>query len=216
MNTELNAGNGHRRNSSNVRGSLSRRQSEQGAGAAATTNGEHDENGMRLKWDEANLYLNEGQMGGKMKITEPKTPYAKNYDPTEDEEEIANINAGELNVDELDMSKAKPRGRKASGSRARDNEIPGLDLGEPEMDPLNRQDSEGERKVQVDSEYKDQDGNRHGEEDMADMTMAEREKHKKFEEMRKKHYEMKNIKDLLGSVSLTIRVQHSLTFLQPP
>ncbi|KAK4501687.1 hypothetical protein PRZ48_007496 [Zasmidium cellare] len=196
MNTELNAGG--RRNSSNVRGSLSRRQSEQGSGTATTTNGDHDEGNPRLKWDEANLYLNEGQMGGKMKITEPKTPYARNYDPAEDEEEIANINAEELNVDELDMSKAKPRGRKASGSRARDNEIPGLDLGEPEMDPLTQQDSEGERKVQVDSEFKDQDGKRHGEEPEEDMTLAEREKHKKFEEMRKKHYEMKNIKNLLG------------------
>ncbi|KAF2172810.1 hypothetical protein M409DRAFT_62496 [Zasmidium cellare ATCC 36951] len=198
MNTELNAGNGNRRNSSNVRGSLSRRQSEQGSGPAPATNGDHDEGSMRLKWDEANLYLNEGQMGGKMKIDEPKTPYARNYDPAEDEEEIANINAEELNVDELDMSKAKPRGRKASGSRARDNEIPGLELGEPEMDPLSRHDSDGERKVQVDSEFKDQDGKRHGEEAEEDMTLAEREKHKKFEEMRKKHYEMKNIKDLLG------------------
>jgi len=31
-----------------------------------------------------------------------------------------------------------------------------------------------------------------------DMSTEELEKHKHFEEMRKKHYEMKNIKDLLG------------------
>ena len=30
------------------------------------------------------------------------------------------------------------------------------------------------------------------------MTAEEREKHKKFEEMRRKHYEMKNVKNLLG------------------
>lgn len=153
---------------------------------------------MRLKWDEANLYLNEGQMGGKMKIDEPKTPYAKNYDPAEDEEELENINAQELAVDELDMSKQKPRERKASGSRSRDTEIPDIDLGEPEMDPLSRRESDGERRVQVDSDYVNQEGSRHGEEDVGNMTSAEQEKHKKFEEMRKKHYEMKNIKNLLG------------------
>lgn len=210
MNTELNAG-GHRRNSSNARGSLSRRQSEQGTNnAGPSTNGEQDESGMRLKWDEANLYLNEGHMGGKMKITEPKTPYAKNYDPTEDEEEIANINAEELNVDELDMSKAKPRGRKTSGSRARDNEIPGLDLGEPEMEPLAHRESDGERRVHVDDD-ENQDGKGHGEEVEADMTHAEREKHKKFEEARKKHYEMKNIKNLLGYVGCILCLHILLT-----
>ena len=38
----------------------------------------------------------------------------------------------------------------------------------------------------------------HGEERVEDMSTAEREKHQKFEEMRKKHYEMHNVKDLLG------------------
>lgn len=197
MNTEMNAGNGHRRNSSNARGSLSRRQSSNNTNGDATTNGEHDESGMRLKWDEANLYLNEGQMGGKMKIDEPKTPYAKQYDPMEDEDEIDNIHAQDLAVDELDM---KPRARTASGSRARTTEIPGLDLGEPEMDPLTRRESDGERKVHVNSEFMDADGGRHGEENGEHMTHEEREKHKKFENMRKRHYEMKNIKSLLGSV----------------
>jgi protein phosphatase inhibitor 2 len=32
------------------------------------------------------------------------------------------------------------------------------------------------------------------------MTPEEREKHEKFELLRKKHYEMKNVKDLLGYV----------------
>lgn len=196
MNTEMNAGNGHRRNSGNPRGSISRRQSSQSGNAASATNGQHEEGSMRLKWDEANLYLNEGQMGGKMKIDEPKTPYAGTYDPAEDDDEIATINAEELNVDELDMSKAKPRGRKTSGSRSREGEIPGLDLGEPEMDPLVRRESDGERKVHVDQDQPMDDQGHHGEDE--NMTVDEREKHKKFEEMRKKHYEMKNIKNLLG------------------
>lgn len=187
MNTELNAGNGHRRSSSNPQGSISRRQSSQ----SHATNGQQDEHGMRLKWDEANLYLNEGQMGGKMKIDEPKTPYAKHYDPAEDEEEVSNINANELAVDELDMEKSKTK-------KPKDNDIPGLDIGEPELEPDTRRESDGERRVVVDQDSMDVDGGHHGEENEADMTREERDKHRKFEAMRKKHYEMKNIKNLLG------------------
>lgn len=197
MNTELNAGNGHRRNSSNPRGSMSRRQSSQSSGSGAVANGEHDESGMRLKWDEANLYLNEGQMGGKMKIDEPKTPFVRNYDADaiEEDDEVENINAQDLAVDELDMNKSKPRARQASGARARESDIPGLDLGEPEMEPLDRRESDGERRVHVDK--KSEDEGRHGEQEES-MNPEEREKHKKFEEARKKHYEMHNIKNLLG------------------
>ena len=194
MNTELNAG-GHRRTSSNPRSSISRRQS-------GTSNREEvqDEHGMRLKWDEANLYLNEGQMGGRMKIDEPKTPYAPHYDPKEDEEEVSTINAREIAVDELEMEQGKHPPKKHT---SRDSDIPGLDLGEPEMDPdATREDSDGERRVIVESDDMDVDGvGHHGEEREEDMTLAEREKHRKFEEMRKKHYEMKNVKDLLGFVA---------------
>src|SRR5579862_3738059 len=38
----------------------------------------------RLKWDEANLYLTEQQKSSTMKINEPKTPYTRRYDPSED------------------------------------------------------------------------------------------------------------------------------------
>lgn len=196
MNTEMNAG-GHRRNSSNPRGSIGRRLSSQ---TDSNGHAEHPDNEMRLKWDETNLYLNEGQMGGKMKIDEPKTPYAKQYDPAEDEEEIENINAEEIAVDELDMSKARPGARKASGSRARERDIPDIDLGEPEMDPKARRESDGERRVHVDSHEMQQDGGAHGEQDVSHMTREEREKHAKFEQMRRKHYEMGNVKQLLGSV----------------
>ncbi|KJX97592.1 glc8 protein [Zymoseptoria brevis] len=192
MNTEMNAG-PHRRTSSNPRGSLSRRQSSQSRGDEMAVDNESD--GQRLKWDEANLYLNEGQMGGKMKIDEPKTPFAKNYDPAEDEEEISTINAQELAVDELEMNKPQ---RKGSGSRARESEIPGLDLGEPEMEALTQEESDGERRVHVNSDFANENGGRHGEENTAELSHEEQEKHKKFEEMRKKHYEMKNIKSLLG------------------
>lgn len=207
MNTERNAGNAHRRTSSNPRSSISRRQSSQSGGSDQAVEAESD--GMRLKWDEANLYLNEGQMGGRMKIDEPKTPYAKNYDPAEDEDEISTINAQELAVDELEMNKNGSGIRKSSGSRAKDNDIPDIDIGQPEMEPLARAESDSERRVHVASEHSNENGSRHGEEETTDMSREEQEKHKKFEDMRKKHYEMKNIKSLLGYVFLLLAAIHA-------
>ena len=207
MNTEINAGGAsNRRNSSNPRGSVSRRQSGQ-ANLGGDPSTASDEGGMRLKWDEANLYLNEGQMGGRMKIDEPKTPFAGHYDPTEDDNaETSALNAEELNVDELDLHKQKAATTQngSSSSRSKDSDIPGLDIGEPEMDQVDPLDIDidGEKRVLVDSEFMDVDGGRHGEEKVEEMSREEREKHKRFEEMRKKHYEMKNVKDLLGCVDV--------------
>ncbi|KAK3679706.1 hypothetical protein LTR78_000082 [Recurvomyces mirabilis] len=188
MNTELNAG-GHRRNSSNPRGSVSRRQSSHGG---PSEDGQTDEHNARLKWDEANLYLNEGQMGGKMKIDEPKTPFVHSADVVEDEEESSAINAQDIAVDELEMEKSKSKPKKSAGE-----DIPGLDIGEPEMEARKRRESDSDRKVTVGSEDMDVDGFHHGEHEES-MSKDELAKHRKFEEMRKKHYEMKNIKDMLG------------------
>jgi len=150
-----------------------------------------DENSPRLKWDEANLYLTEQERGHTMKITEPKTPYAKQYDPGEDEEEMSALDAENIMVDEVDMKKPHQK-------PSREADIPGLDLGEPEMETLEHAATpESEKRVIVDTEMAPDDEGRHGEE-FPDMTPEEREKHKKFEEMRKKHYEMKNIKNILG------------------
>ena len=65
------------------------------------------------------------------------------------------------------------------------------------MKPAVRRDSESGRKVELDQDSMDIDGGNHGEGEDG-MSTEELEKHKHFEEMRKKHYEMKNIKDLLG------------------
>lgn len=185
QNTLQNAGlTAHRRSSSAPRGPPSRRQS----GANVNDDQVEDENSTRLKWDEANLYLTEQQRDSTMKIDEPKTPYAKQYDPTEDEEEINALNADELVVDELDKAKGK--------KSAREEDIPDFELGEPEVTQLEHVHTpEGEKRVMVDTDMSDE--GHHGEEP-ADLPAEEREKHRKFEEARKKHYEMRNVKDLLG------------------
>ena len=201
-NTMQNAGGPHRRSSSNPRGpSLSRHSSGPHSDADA------DENNPRLKWDEANLYLTEQQRDSTMKIDEPKTPYAKQYDPTEDEDndqemveaeeqEGVALKVDEIVVDELDKSQSQ-----GSKRRAREDDIPGLDIGEPEMDAAQSQSPDGEKRVIVDTVMEGDDMGRHGEETV-DMSEEEREKHRKFEELRRKHYEMKNVKDLLGCVSV--------------
>ena len=198
------------------RASVSRRQSS----ATGLPGGETADENMRLRWDEANLYLTEQEKSSTMKIDEPKTPYAKRYEPDEDEEEMRTLDAQDLQVDELDKVR---EGRKSQ--RTREAEIPGLDIGEPEEDvaftggveddrierirsasgsaersgsgngsgSLGRSGSlKGEKSVVVDDDAPD--GKRH------DGNV----RHKDFEEMRKKHYEMKEVKGLLGYVGLSI------------
>lgn len=204
QNTIQNAG--HRRSSSSAaRATLARRRSSQ-SGYSGPNSPTAEEN-PRLKWDEANLYLTEQEKSSTMKINEPKTPYAKRYDPTEDEEEVHQLDAQELMVDELDKERELgPQGRPSR--RARESEIPGLDIGEPE-EPLPETSEDGgvrmsrsnsgsrEKQVHVNPQS---DGERsgHGEDEEVGMSMEEKEKHRKFEQMRKKHYEMRDVKGLLG------------------
>ncbi|KAF4612467.1 hypothetical protein G7Y89_g15610 [Cudoniella acicularis] len=174
-NTLQNAG--HRRSSSAARPVISRRQSSH------SHNG--DDTNMRLKWDEANLYLTEQEKSATMKIDEPKTPYAKHYDPAEDEDELRTLDAQDIIVDELDRKSPK-------SFRAKEDEIPGLSLGEPEEaipDGAFDDKEEDHRKRKAVHVA--------GEEHVG-LSAEEREKHRKFEEMRKKHYEMKNVASLLG------------------
>ncbi|KAL8937216.1 MAG: hypothetical protein Q9211_003792 [Gyalolechia sp. 1 TL-2023] len=193
QNTLQNAG--HRHNSSNPRASVSRRQSSN-AGLDPESNPEG-----RLKWDEANLYLAEQEKSATMKIDEPKTPYAKRYEPSaEEQEEMRMLDAEELKVDELD----KVHAEKDKDHPMKDGDIPGLELGEPEepfaMEGEGSGDSlsrggivKGEKQVVVDPS----DGGHHGEENVG-LSAEEREKHRRFEQRRKQHYEMKDVKDLLG------------------
>jgi protein phosphatase inhibitor 2 len=156
------------------------------------------DNNMRLKWDEANLYLTEQERSSTMKITEPKTPYAKHYDPTEDpsDDEGGHI-VTPMDVDELDRIDGV-EGSHAHAHRKRhagEDEIPGLSLGEPEEAVPDVEFEKRPRAVHVNSS-----GSGHGEEEdeTLGMTPEELEKHRRFEAMRKKHYEMKNVANLLG------------------
>jgi protein phosphatase inhibitor 2 len=222
QNTLQNAG--HRRSSSAARrASAARRHSS--AASATPEDGETDPNEARLKWDEANLYLTEQEKGGRMKITEPKTPYQYGDTMMEDdegEEDVA-IDPRFVNVDEFDMAKSSSSSSGATKTKKhRESEIPGLELGEPEeeLSPgtaapeqndrifrntsgagpssssgLSRESSK-EKHVSV-SEGSGETGH-HDSEQVGMPTREEVEKHRQFEEQRKKHYEMKDIKSLLG------------------
>ncbi len=158
---------------------------------------------MRLKWDEANLYLAEQESGGRMKITEPKTPYQYGDAMEEDDEEDVAIDPRFVNVDEVDMAKNKPEKRHS------ESDIPGLELGEPEDEYAVATGPEDGRIVRASSLSRESSKEKHVSvsdgsdgngftEQVGMPTREEQEKHRQFEERRKKHYEMKDIKGLLG------------------
>ncbi|KKY23429.1 putative protein phosphatase inhibitor 2 (ipp-2) [Phaeomoniella chlamydospora] len=201
QNTLQNAG--RRRSSVDPVPTLSRRRS---SAAADPT----DEANQRLKWDEMNLYLAEQNRTATMKITEPKTPYAKQYDPTEDDTEMVDedpsIQVDSIVVDEKEKVDSL---RKNRSGHARESDIPGLELGEPEEAVDLDTGAEDDRIIRTSSHdggrSRSDSAEKHvsvGEDDAAEAVgMPSKEdlaKHKKFEEMRKKHYEMKNVKGLLG------------------
>ena len=208
QNTLQNAG--HRRSSSAAaRAHLARRCSSNSARDSNEV-GEDDEGNPRLKWDEANLYLTEQEKSSTMRIDEPKTPYARRYDPSEDPDDDANdavaethqLDAQELMVDELDQAQVNAPQTARRG--VRESDIPGLELGEPEealpeqadTDGVHRSNSGREKQVVVDPATEGEGG--HGEDEIGRLSREEREKHRRFEEMRKRHYEMKEVKGLLG------------------
>ena len=136
-----------------------------------------------------------------MKITEPKTPYAKHYDPMEDpsDDEVDRL-VTPMDVDALDridgVEGAHHGTHHKKAGRGVEDEIPGLSLGEPEEAVPEHEFEKRPRAVHVNSS-----GSGHGEEEddeTAGMTPEEREKHHRFQEMRKKHYEMKNVAKFLG------------------
>lgn len=192
LNTQQNAGDRRRSSSAARPNPGSRRGSTR---TPSITDGDHDplQDSQRLKWDEANLYLTEQERTSTMKITEPKTPYAKHYDPAEhpsDDEDVEMEGSG------LGAGQGGPESRPRA---AVEDDIPAMSLGEPEEAvPESESGKEKQLKVHVD-ERSSVDGGHHGEEEeLVGLSPEEREKHRRFEEMRKKHYEMKNVAHLLG------------------
>ncbi|OAT04846.1 hypothetical protein BDBG_01340 [Blastomyces gilchristii SLH14081] len=206
QNTLQNAG----RTPTSTRSSISRRQSSaSGPNGRIHHAGGDGDNSPRLKWDEVNLYLTEQERTSTMKIDEPKTPYAPRYIPDEDEDDSdveMGIDAGDLAVDELDMYGARKHGG------VRDDDIPGLELGEPEGAGWGEGVPGGSGRITHGSSRRMSDGSpgrsgKHvvvGEDGSADDRAADdhspeaSRKHHEFEEKRKKHYEMSMVKELLG------------------
>ncbi|KAK4153639.1 hypothetical protein C8A00DRAFT_43457 [Chaetomidium leptoderma] len=205
-NTQYNAG--HRRSSSAAGSSRpggSRRQS------SLPPNDGDEEPGQRLKWDEANLYLTEQERTSTMKINEPKTPYAKHYDPAEDPSDDDDADMTEpidpsgIDMDKVDGVPHHHQQQQQSQQRRRpgpaDDEIPCLSLGEPEEEVPDEPDSAPSSPSRPRAVHVDSHGGGHdtdGEEYLVGLSAEEREKHRRFGELRKKHYEMRDVAALLG------------------
>ncbi|WEW56090.1 hypothetical protein PRK78_001525 [Emydomyces testavorans] len=186
---------------------ISRRQSSASKGNGFQGD---DEESPKLKWDEANLYLTEQERSSTMKINEPKTPYVPHYDPDQEEDDdddpdVGGIDADDVAVDELDLYK----NHKKAGQhrRAREDDIPDLDLGEPEE--TNWGDTKEESRITKSRSLSDSSmggkpekhvvvGDDGGEGLWRTASQEARAKHIAFEERRKRHYEMSGVKNLLG------------------
>ncbi|KAH8775275.1 hypothetical protein F5883DRAFT_545603 [Diaporthe sp. PMI_573] len=192
QNTQINAG--HRRSSSAARPIGSRRQSSR----TPSVTDPSEEADPRIKWDEANLYLTEQERTSTMKITEPKTPYAKHYDPAEDPSDDDDINAPGDGTSGLNIRKRKEASHH-SGRSQNEDDIPGLSLGEPEEAVPDVPADEVELKHQhrgSGSAVHIDNATTQGDE--AGLSPEEAEKHRRFEELRKKHYKMTSVVHTLG------------------
>ncbi|KAK2874926.1 hypothetical protein FQN49_001947 [Arthroderma sp. PD_2] len=179
------------------------------SGSRASNGDEGTENSPRLKWDEANLYLTEQERSSTMKIDEPKTPYVPHYDYNEENDDMdlgedVGFHVEGVAVDELDMSKGRAG---SSKSKSKGDEIPDLELGEPEEDAWKDvRASEADRIIRERSHSFGSTGSKKrvvvGDgKDGPNLDPSNKEavqKHHDFEEKRKRHYEMGGIKNLLG------------------
>lgn len=198
-NTKINAG--HRRSSSSTAGGRPGAGSRRPSSRTPSVADPNEETDPRIKWDEANLYLTEQERTSTMKITEPKTPYAKHYDPAEDPSDDEGISGGatlDAKEGETASASASAAGAVKKTKKAQgEDDIPVMSLGDPEEDVPEVPADE----VEMANKKRKHSGSRvHvvDEEEQAGLSPEEREKHRRFEEMRKKHYEMKEVTQFLG------------------
>jgi protein phosphatase inhibitor 2 len=187
-------------NNTNLNAILGSHQTQQSSNLAPQTPQSTSSTSPRLKWDEANLYLTEQQKSSTMKITEPKTPYTRRYDPAEDPSD----DEDPMQVDHVDGEDSLMTGI---------DDIPGLDLGEPvealpppnvntqievgEDDVSSRPSTRGRRdstkQVVVEEVMPEKTPEPEGTREPNYVTNSiEEERHKAFQLLRKKHYEMKD------------------------
>ncbi|KAK9379633.1 uncharacterized protein V2V93DRAFT_373235 [Kockiozyma suomiensis] len=137
-----------------------------------------DAEAARLKWDEANIYLTEQERTATMKITEPKTPYAGAVDPSDlldydDNDEIVGLTLSGINGERREVSE----------------DIPELELGEAEVTSTDTTEPKEARIIADSTNQREEPTGKEGE---SAETESEEARHKRFGEMRKKHYEMKD------------------------
>lgn len=193
-NTKINAG--HRRSSSSTAGGRPGAGSRRTSSRTPSVADPSEEADPRIKWDEANLYLTEQERTSTMKITEPKTPYAKHYDPAEDPSDDEGIGGGGAAVDagEGEAGGSAAAGGKKTKKAQSEDDIPVMSLGEPEEEvPADEVEMANKKRKHSGSRVHVVD-----EEEQPGLSPEEREKHRRFEEMRKKHYEMKEVTQFLG------------------
>ncbi|ROW01875.1 hypothetical protein VMCG_05617 [Cytospora schulzeri] len=203
-NTQVNAG--HRRSSSAARpvGLVSRRQSSRTPSVADPS----EEADPRIKWDEANLYLTEQERTSTMKITEPKTPYAKHYDPSEDpsdEDDDGDIEMGEGEGEAGSVGGGVKKQKRQHHHHRGQNEddIPVMSLGEPEEEvpviPADEVEMKKKHRGGGSAVHIDDDNEGHDVDDEhVGLSPEELEKHRRFEQMRKQHYKMTSVVHQLG------------------
>ncbi|KAI9313830.1 hypothetical protein BX666DRAFT_1973994 [Dichotomocladium elegans] len=122
----------------------------------------------RLKWDEANLEMNEEQKDATMKIDEPKTPYIR-YDPETDQV---------LNMGDVQLRNAHDEPEDFT-----------LDTGN-ESDRSSTSSSKKGRRVYLSDDDWDSEGESNGEE--RDEEEAKKH-HEEFAKKRAQHYNMGNV-----------------------
>ncbi|KAI5292627.1 hypothetical protein KEM52_006189 [Ascosphaera acerosa] len=201
--------------SSSAAGPSGRDVDADGHGAAQTSH---------LTWDEANLILHEQNKVPRMKIDEPKTPFAPHYVPDEDEEMMLDGEIPSLDIGDAEMGSAGPATSSPWQSHSLDSAhtsdaAPAM-LRSPSPQRVGRSQvrtrdehanggpgstSSRDRRLSCSSHGSEKhvgvdpkDASPAHDAEHEPQTEDEKRKHDMFEQKRKQHYEMSGIKGLLG------------------